>query len=613
MEVRPNVTVAPMRRPTNQRCGFSFYTYCTKLRHEAYYRHSTHSCVLTITDDVQVCNHSPNKFATLGECQRSCVHTRMPSVACLEKPLFSWCGRHHVNASWWVFDGRNCRPWNFPAGVSTCCAGQRKGKSALPTIRPIGTAPAISEIPITEFRCSNQEFPGYFADVETDCQVYHNCLADGRNSSFLCVNGTIFNQRNFVCDWWYKFDCRKAPSFYHLNLLRNKKNGTKAASTEGALPAAPKVLLPAPPPPRQQPSSKRYLEKEARTKPSSSLTSRYSKPSSKPPSPKTPARTPAKASPKTHESLILLPFANIDSRHTKQTTTTAATTRERSSRGRAQMRVFAKIKDGQEPAPRTPKSKTRTKTAKVEVPEHVMSSFSGDADRHQNGGGFQEWTSIGAVSGRPSVTRVQFHTFSANPPRFDPPLPQPAPQPAPVVDPASWLDDDFNREPDAGVEDFRGEVEDGRSQEEQAPEGGTSTTPQPEVKRQKSKSSADDVVRLAKALPSTRRQTANGGWRGKKEAFPGLQDKKRLFYRFQPSEPFGGYGALSYFGRMRGPMNDLSRLPRLVSVKLNKVERKEPEYAIKPLLLSVKLDQSSEVDYRTGKGAPPGLCFCPCH
>ncbi|XP_075751760.1 uncharacterized protein LOC142817825 [Rhipicephalus microplus] len=500
-------------------------------------------------------------------------------------------------------------------GVSTCCAGQRKGKSVLPSIRRIGTAPSISEIPITEFRCSNQEFPGYFADVETDCQVYHNCLADGRNSSFLCVNGTIFNQRNFVCDWWYKFDCRKAPSFYHLNLLRNKKNGTKAASTEGALPVAPKVLLPAPPPPRQQPSSKRYLEKEARTKPSSSLTSLYTKPSSKSPPPKTPARTPGKTSPKTHEPLIFIPFVNSDSRHTKETTTTAATTRERTSRGRAQMRVFAKIKDGQESEPRTPKSKTRTKSAKVEVPEHVMSSFSEDNDRHQNGGGFQEWTSIGPVSGRPSVTRVQFHTFSANPPRFDPPLPQPSPQPVPVVEPGSWLDDDFIREPDAGVEDFRGEVEDGRSLEEVAPEGGTSTTttPEPDVKREQSKTSADDVVRLAKALPPPRRQTASGGWRGKKEEFPGLQDKKRLFYRFQPSEPFGGYGALSYFGRTRGPMNDLSKLPRLVSVKLNKVEKKEPEYAIKPLLLSVKLDQSSEVDYRTGKGAPPGLCFCPCH
>ncbi|KAL1478421.1 hypothetical protein MTO96_016261 [Rhipicephalus appendiculatus] len=116
-EALPNMKVEPVRKPMDQRCGLPFYTYCSKLRHEAYYRHSTHSCVLTIMDDVQVCNHSPNKFATLADCQRSCVHTRMPSAACLEEPLFSWCGRHHVNASWWVFDGRNCRPWNFPAGL----------------------------------------------------------------------------------------------------------------------------------------------------------------------------------------------------------------------------------------------------------------------------------------------------------------------------------------------------------------------------------------------------------------------------------------------------------------------------------------------------------------
>ncbi|XP_054922734.2 uncharacterized protein [Dermacentor andersoni] len=494
-------------------------------------------------------------------------------------------------------------------GVSTICAGQRKGKTALPTIRPIGTAPAISEIPITEFRCSNQEFPGYFADVETDCQVYHNCLADGRNSSFLCVNGTIFNQRNFVCDWWYKFDCRKAPSFYHLNLVRNKKNGTKGASTEGTLPVAPKALPPPPPPPRQPPSSTRYREKEARSRSSFSLTSRYSKSSPKPPTPKASSKTSARASPKTHEPLILLPLLSIgassDSRKTKQETTTAPT-RDRSSRSRA--RVFAKIRDGQEPEPRPSKSKARSKAEKVEIPERVMPTFSEGTDPHKNGGSFQEWTSIGPVSGKPSVTRVQFHTFSANPPRFDPPLPQPES----VIDPASWLDDDFNRQPDAGREEFRGEVEDARSLEEMAPEGG-SPTARPELRRNKSQPAADDVVRLAKAVPEPRTKKERDSWRGKKEAFPGLHDKRRLFYRFQPSEPFGGYGALSFFGRTRGPMKDLSRLPRLVTVKLNKVEKKDAEHAYKPLLLSVKLDQSSEVDSRPAKGAPPGLCFCPCH
>ncbi|XP_064488532.1 uncharacterized protein LOC135400632 [Ornithodoros turicata] len=73
----------------------------------------------------------------------------------------------------------------------------------------------------TSFRCRDQLFTGYFADVETGCQVYHNCLPDGRNSSFVCANGTIFNQKNFVCDWWYGFDCTQAPSLYHLNTMRN--------------------------------------------------------------------------------------------------------------------------------------------------------------------------------------------------------------------------------------------------------------------------------------------------------------------------------------------------------------------------------------------------------
>ena len=27
--------------------------------------------------------------------------------------------------------------------------------------------------------------------------------------SFLCPNGTIFNQKKRICDWWYNVDCRK--------------------------------------------------------------------------------------------------------------------------------------------------------------------------------------------------------------------------------------------------------------------------------------------------------------------------------------------------------------------------------------------------------------------
>ena len=36
-------------------------------------------------------------------------------------------------------------------------------------------------------------------------------------TSFLCPNGTLFNQENFVCEYWFNVDCSQAESFYALN------------------------------------------------------------------------------------------------------------------------------------------------------------------------------------------------------------------------------------------------------------------------------------------------------------------------------------------------------------------------------------------------------------
>ena len=35
--------------------------------------------------------------------------------------------------------------------------------------------------------------------------------------SFLCPNGTLFNQQYFVCDWWFNVDCDRTEYFYSLN------------------------------------------------------------------------------------------------------------------------------------------------------------------------------------------------------------------------------------------------------------------------------------------------------------------------------------------------------------------------------------------------------------
>ena len=82
--------------------------------------------------------------------------------------------------------------------------------------------PVLSEVPDTGFLCEDQEFPGYYADTndEAGCQVFHICQDLGgqiRQDSFLCPNGTIFNQQYLVCDWWFNFDCATAEEFFSVN------------------------------------------------------------------------------------------------------------------------------------------------------------------------------------------------------------------------------------------------------------------------------------------------------------------------------------------------------------------------------------------------------------
>ena len=51
--------------------------------------------------------------------------------------------------------------------------------------------------------------------------MFHICTADGQGGlakySFLCPNGTIFNQNYFICDWWFNFDCAEAEALFGLN------------------------------------------------------------------------------------------------------------------------------------------------------------------------------------------------------------------------------------------------------------------------------------------------------------------------------------------------------------------------------------------------------------
>merc|ERR1711936_125740 len=78
--------------------------------------------------------------------------------------------------------------------------------------------PIFSAVPQTSFTCADKDEGGYYADMETGCQGYHTC---GNREDYnlvkfssLCPNGTIFDQQQQTCRWWYLVDCQSSDSFY---------------------------------------------------------------------------------------------------------------------------------------------------------------------------------------------------------------------------------------------------------------------------------------------------------------------------------------------------------------------------------------------------------------
>merc|ERR1712223_1932413 len=105
--------------------------------------------------------------------------------------------------------------------------------------------PIYSEVPESGFACDGQVDGGYYADGEAECQVFHICTADGAGGlakySFLCPNGTVFNQNYFICDWWFNFDCAEAEGLYGLNeeIAAEREAATGAASSPAGSYASP--------------------------------------------------------------------------------------------------------------------------------------------------------------------------------------------------------------------------------------------------------------------------------------------------------------------------------------------------------------------------------------
>ncbi len=56
--------------------------------------------------------------------------------------------------------------------------------------------------------------------------------------SFLCPNGTVFNQEVFACDWWFNVDCAASVDFYFLNeeVLQAMEEANSSSREGRALP-----------------------------------------------------------------------------------------------------------------------------------------------------------------------------------------------------------------------------------------------------------------------------------------------------------------------------------------------------------------------------------------
>ncbi|XP_049872494.1 uncharacterized protein LOC126371259 [Pectinophora gossypiella] len=78
-------------------------------------------------------------------------------------------------------------------------------------------------VPKTRFTCTGRA-AGYYADVETGCQVYHMCDGLGRQFSYTCPNTTLFQQRMLICDHWYMVNCSMSERDYSANLLIGQRD-----------------------------------------------------------------------------------------------------------------------------------------------------------------------------------------------------------------------------------------------------------------------------------------------------------------------------------------------------------------------------------------------------
>lgn len=98
----------------------------------------------------------------------------------------------------------------------------------------------------TRFSCIGKA-SGYYADVETGCQVYHMCDGLGRQFSYKCPNMTLFQQRMLICDHWYMVNCSMSERDFDANLLIGQRDKPFVSDDDMRLRTPRPDILSAPP------------------------------------------------------------------------------------------------------------------------------------------------------------------------------------------------------------------------------------------------------------------------------------------------------------------------------------------------------------------------------
>ncbi|XP_023936036.2 uncharacterized protein LOC112044396 [Bicyclus anynana] len=114
----------------------------------------------------------------------------------------------------------------------------------------------FDNLPETNFTCTGKVIGGYYADLETSCQMFHVCTVGQQDEpmdiKFLCLNGTVFDQETRVCERVDEVDCTKSEKFYSLNL-------ELYGST------TPPIIQPEPTKPQAKPTEQTHLKNKPST------------------------------------------------------------------------------------------------------------------------------------------------------------------------------------------------------------------------------------------------------------------------------------------------------------------------------------------------------------